>query len=66
MKKQIEEASKKKSKISMVTDFISLSGAVFSLGTIIFSLTEFNKPYAIPDILFVSGAFGLATSSALA
>ena len=66
MKKQIEEASKKKSKISMATDFISLSGAVFSLGTIIFSLTQFNKPYARPDILFVSGAFGLATSSALA
>ena len=66
MKKQIEEASKKKSKVSMVTDFISLSGAVFSLGTIIFSLTEFNKPYARPDVLFVSGAFGLATSSALA
>ena len=66
MKKQIEEASKKKSKISMLTDFISLSGAVFSLGTIIFSLTEFNKPYARPDVLFVSGAFGLAASSALA
>ena len=66
MKKQIEEASKKKSKISMLTDFISLSGAVFSIGTIIFSLTEFNKPYARPDVLFVSGAFGLAASSALA
>ena len=66
MKKQIEEAFKKKSKVSMVSDFISLSGAVFSLGTIIFSLNEFNKPYARPDVLFVSGAFGLATSSALA
>jgi len=66
MKAQIEEASKKKSKISLVTDFISISGAVFSIGTIIFSLTEFNKPYGRPDVLFVSGAFGLAASSALA
>jgi len=66
MKAQIEEASKKKSKISMVTDFISISGAVFSIGTIIFSLTEFNKPYTRPDVLFVSGAFGLSASSALA
>ena len=66
MKVQIEEVSKKKSKIGLATDFISISGAVFSIGTIIFSLTEFNKPYARPDVLFVSGAFGLATSSALA
>ena len=66
MKAQIEEASKKKSKISLVIDFISISGAVFSIGTIIFSLTEFNKPYARPDVLFVSGAFGLSASSALA
>ena len=66
MKKEIEEVFKKRSKISLVTDFVSLSGAVFSIGTIIFSLTEFNKPYARPDVLFVSGAFGLATSSALA
>ena len=66
MKSQIEEASKKKFKISMVTDFISISGAVFSIGTIIFSFTNFNKPYARPDVLFVSGAFGLAASSALA
>ena len=65
MKAQIEEASKKKSKISLVTDFISISGAVFSIGTIIFSFTEFNKPLARPDVLFVSGAFGLAASSAL-
>ena len=66
MKAQIEEASKRKSKIGLVTDFISISGAVFSIGTIIFSFTEFNKPYARPDVLFVSGAFGLAASSALA
>ena len=66
MKAQIEEASHKKSKISLVTDFISISGAVFSIGTIIFSFTEFNKPYARPDVLFFSGAFGLAASSALA
>ena len=66
MKAQIVEASKKKSKIGLITDFISISGAVFSIGTIIFSFTEFNKPYARPDVLFVSGAFGLAASSALA
>ena len=66
MKVQIEEASKKESKISLVTNFISISGAVFSIGKIIFSFTEFNKPYARPDVLFVSSAFGLATSSALA
>ena len=66
MKAHIEEASKKKSKISLVADFTSISGAVFSIGTIIFSLTEFNKPYARPDVLFVSGAFGLAACSALA
>ena len=66
MKAQIQEASKKKSKIILVTDFISISGAVFSVGTIIFSFTVFNKPYARPDVLFVSGAFGLAASSALA
>ena len=66
MKAQIEEASKKKSKIVLVTDFISISGAVFSIGTIIFSLTEFKKPFSRPDVLFVSGAFGLAASSALA
>ena len=66
MKAQIEEASKKKSKIGFVTDFISISGAVFSISTIIFSLTEFNKPYSRPDVLFVSGTFGLAASSALA
>ena len=66
MKAKIEEASKRKSKIGLVTDFISISGAVFSISTIIFSLTEFNKPYSRPDVLFVSGAFGLATSSALA
>ena len=66
MKSQIEESYKRKSKIGLFTDFISISGAVFSIGTIIFSLTEFNKPYSRPDVLFVSGAFGLATSSALA
>ena len=66
MKAQIKEASKRKSKIPLVTDFISISGAVFSIGTIIFSFIEFNKPYSRPDILFVSGAFGLAASSALA
>ena len=66
MKSQIEKASKKKYKIGVVTDFISISGAVFSIGTIIFSLTEFNKPYSRPDVLFVSGAFGLAASSVLA
>jgi len=66
MKAQIEEASKRKSKIGLVTDFISMSGAVFSILTIIFSLTEFNKPYSRPDVLFVSGTFGLAASSALA
>ena len=66
MKAHIEEASKKKSKISLVTDFISIAGAVFSIGTITFSLTEFNKPFSRPDVLFVSGAFGLAASSALA
>ena len=65
MKAQIQEASIKKSKIGLITDFISISGAVFSIGTIIFSFTEFNKPYGRPDVLFVSGAFGLATSSAL-
>ena len=66
MKAQIQEASIKKSKIGLITDFISISGAVFSIGTIIFSFTEFNKPYVRPDVLFVSGAFGLAASSALA
>ena len=66
MKVQIEEASKKASKISLCSDFISLSGAVFSIGTIIFSLTQFNKAYSRPDVLFVSGSFGLAASSALA
>ena len=66
MNAQIEEASKKKSNIGLVADFISISGAVFSIGTIIFSLTEFNKPYGRPDVLFVSGSFGLAASSALA
>ena len=66
MKAQIEEASTRKSKIGLVTDFISIAGAVFSIGTIIFSMTEFNKPYSRPDVLFVSGAFGLAASSALA
>ena len=66
MKAKIEEAYKKKSKIGLVTDVISIAGAVFSIGTIIFSMTEFNKPYSRPDVLFVSGAFGLATSSALA
>ena len=66
MKAQIEEVYKRKSKIGLVTDVISIAGAVFSIGTIIFSMTEFNKPYSRPDVLFVSGAFGLATSSALA
>ena len=66
MKAQIEEASKRKSKIGLVSDFISIAGAVFSIGTIIFSMTEFNKPYSRPDVLFVSGAFGMAASSALA
>ena len=66
MKAQIEEAYKKKSKISLVTDLISIAGAVFSTGTIIFSFTQLNKPFSRPDVLFVSGAFGLATSSALA
>ena len=66
MKAKIEEVFKKKTKTSLVADFISISGAVFSIGTIIFSLTEFNKPYSRPDVLFVSGAFGLAASSALA
>ena len=66
MKKLIEDVSKRKSKIGLFTDFISLSGAVFSISTIIFSLTEFNKSYSRPDVLFVSGAFGLAASSALA
>ena len=66
MKEQIEEVYKRKSKIGLVTDVISIAGAVFSIGTIIFSMTEFNKPYSRPDVLFVSGAFGLAASSALA
>ena len=66
MKAKIEVASKRKSKIGLVSDFISIAGAVFSIGTIIFSMTEFNKPYSRPDVLFVSGAFGLAASSALA
>ena len=66
MKAQIEQASTRKSKIGLVTDFISIAGAVFSIGTIIFSMTEFKKPYSRPDVLFVSGAFGLAASSALA
>jgi uncharacterized membrane protein YcjF (UPF0283 family) len=66
MKAQIEVASKRKSKIGLASDFISMAGAVFSIGTIIFSITEFNKPYSRPDVLFVSGAFGLAASSALA
>ena len=66
MKAKIEEAFKKKTKISFVADFISISGSIFSIGTIIFSFAEFNKPYSRPDILFVSGAFGLAASSGLA
>ena len=66
MKAQIEEVYKRKSKIGLVTDVISIAGAVFSIGTIIFSMTEFNKPYSRPDVLFVSGAFGLAASSGLA
>ena len=66
MKAKIEVAFKRKSKIGLVSDFISIAGAVFSIGTIIFSMTEFNKPYSRPDVLFVSGAFGMAASSALA
>ena len=66
MKAKIEEAFKKKTKTSLVADLISISGSVFSIGTIIFSFAEFNKPYSRPDVLFVSGAFGLAASSALA
>jgi len=66
MKAKIEEVFKKKTKTSLVADFISISGSVFSIGTIIFSFAEFNKPYSRPYVLFVSGAFGLAASSGLA
>ena len=61
-----EKLSKKSSKSALFCYLMSLSGALFSIGFLILSVTQFSKPNSRPDVYFALGFTGLVASSALA